>query len=117
MAKSEDQITVQPDTQPTVARPMWSPDSLTVLSGTPASRRTASQPGPAGCTFLKKEISVFRSVWGPKKAVSSQHTLVKATEMITVWAKGSPAPCFFMTKKVTEMMKELIIATTSHQAL
>jgi|LakMenEpi03Aug12_release.lakeMendotaPanAssembly.Ray.scaffolds.fasta_scaffold29223_7 hypothetical protein len=82
MANSEDQITAQPETQPTKARPMWSPEAFTVHAGIPASRRTESHPGLAGYTFLKKESRVFLSVSGARKAASSQHTEVKATDMM-----------------------------------
>ena len=51
MVNSDDQIAVQPTTQPKRASGMFSPVPTSSLA-MPASRRMRSQPGPKGRTFL-----------------------------------------------------------------
>ena len=53
---------------------------------------------------------------GDRYAVNTQQNVVNPTDPITVSANGSGWPAFFITKKTTEITKELAIATTSLQA-
>jgi hypothetical protein len=113
IANSDDQITVQPETQPSVAIAMLSVGAVVM----PAARESpTSRVRPAAPSYRTRSESP-RSVAGVRNAASSHVTVVRPTEIRIVCANGRPWPFLARMKNVTDTRNELAIATISHHAL